>query len=395
MCKVIDNKSLATNNIIKMEVVHMNNAEIIKGIDLTIEGLTAIRKALSVAEGAVAPTPTAEVEAPKSKSEARREKAQKEEPMNPPVEQTEGSAEAVVGKFDVEQLNSMKYNEFKKLAASLGVKCTGTRDEIMERILALDVTVTTEGEAEVSEPADEEEEVAPTKSDRPAKGKKFAKKEADEPARDEFDEQAEEIAKETSVEDIIEALKDVDVKATKKNAVQKLAEALRAGLIELDDEDEEEEVEEADEEETPANDTEEDDEEITAESYFSEYDPKGYNDPNGMTEERAEAIVEKMDEVLTAYSEDELTVEDMTSYLEDNAKQEELDLLGEDFEDEDVLKLYMELIKRTIDNEGEEHEPGDPYEVGEKDLCCGHELKYVKKTKMYVCEQCGTEYEAE
>lgn len=371
----------------------MNNAEIIKGIDLTIEGLTTIKKALLVADGAVAPA-TAEVEAPKSKSVARREKAQKEEPMNPPVEETEGSAtEAVVGKFSVEQLNSMKYNEFKKFAASLGVKCTGTRDEIMERILALDVTVTADS-CEVSEPVEEDkaEVESPSKSDKPARGKKFAKKEANEPARDEFDEQAEEIAKDTAVEDIIEALADVDIKATKKNAVQKLAEALRQGLIELDDE-EDEEVEEDTAEE--AVESEDDGEEITAESYFPELDPNGYNDPENMTEERAEAIEAKMDEILTAYSDGDLTDEEIASYVEDNATEKEIDLLGDEYTEEDILKLYMELIKRTIDNDGEEHEQGEPYEVADKDVCCGHELKYVKKTKKYICEHCGTEYEAE
>lgn len=373
--------------IFKEDVHMMNNAEIIKGLDLTIEGLTTIKKALMVAEGALAP---ATEEAPKKK-----EKAQKEEPMNPPVEENEGSAtEVVVGKFSVEQLNSMKYNEFKKLASSLGVKCTGTRDEIMERILALDVTVTADS-CEVSEPVEEPvaEEKAPAKSGKPARSKKASKVEDDEPARDEFDEQAEEIAKSTSVEDIIEALADVDVKATKKNAVQKLAEALRTGLIELeDDEDGEDAVEESDAVEDTAD---EDEEEITATSYFAEFDPKGFNDPKDMSEERAEAVEAKMDEILTDYSDGTLTDEEIASYVEDNATEAEIDLLGDEYDEEDVLKLYMELIKRTIDNDGEEHEQGEPYEVADKDLCCGHELKYVKKTKKYVCEHCGTEYEAE
>ena len=366
----------------------MNNAEIIKGIDLTIEGLTAIKKALTRT-----PAPTEDVEAPKAVT--KKEKAQKEEPMNPPVEETVESAEVVVGKFSAEQLNSMKYNEFKKLAASLGVKCTGTRDEIMERILALNVEVTAE-EAEVVEK--EEVEEAPVKSAKSAKSKKLGKKEADEPVRDEFDEQAEEIAKETPVEDIIEALADVEVKATKKNAVQKLAEALRNGLIELDDdedEDEDEEDLEEDEDDVEEEETEDDDEEITATSYFAEFDPKGFNKPESMTEERAEAVEAKMDEILTAFSEGDLTDEDITSYVEDNATEAEIDLLGDDYTDEDVLKLYMELVKRTIDNDGEEHEQGEPYEVADKDVCCGHELKYVKKTKKYICEHCGTEYEAE
>ena len=365
----------------------MNKAEVIKGIDLTIEGLTTIKNAL-ITDGA---------EAPASKPVAKKEKAQKEV-MNPPVEETEGSAEVMTGKFDIEQLKSMKYNDFKKLASQLGVKCTGTRDEIMERILALDITVT-EDDAVVDEPADEEVDETPVKSNKSGKGKKLAKKEADEPTTDEFDKQAEEIAKDTPVEDIIEALAGVDVKANKKNAVQKLAEALREGLIELDDEDEDtdEEVEEdvEDVEDTEEDDVEEEEEEIDAQSYFAQFDPKGYNDPSEMSEERAEAVEAKMDEILTDYSDGSLTDEDIASYVEDNATEEEIELLGDEYDEEDILKLYMELIKRTIDNDGEEHEQGEPYEVANKDVCCGHELKYVKKTKKYVCEHCGTEYEAD
>lgn len=368
----------------------MNNTEIIKGIDLAIEGLTTIRKALL--DGAIAPTATAEVEAT-TEAPKKKVKAQKEESMNPPTEEAVENTE-MVGHFDAEQLKSMKYNEFKKLAASLGVKCTGTRDEIMERILALNIKVT-EDDAVVEEPIEEaKEEVVeekPTKSVKSKGSKKLGKKEADEPTKDEFDEQAEAIAKETDVEDIIEALADVNIKATKKNAVEKLAYALREGLIELDDEEEEAEAEKAVEDNKKVDDGEE----ITADSYFPQFDPKGYNNPKGMSEERAEAVEAKMDEILTAYSEEELTVEDIESYIEDNATEEEVELLGEDYEEEDLVKFYMELVKRTIDNEGEEHEQGEPYEVADKDLCCGHELKYVKKSKMYICEHCGNEYEAE
>lgn len=360
-----------------------NNAETIKGIDLIIEGLSTIKNSLVSVEP---------LEAPK-----KVEKAQKEE-KTPAVKETEGSA--TVGEFNVEELQAMKYNEFKKLAASLGVKCTGTRDEIMERILALNNNAPVENEEvkEDEEVADvvEEKKEEPKKADKPTGGKKFTKTKATEPTTDEFDEQAEEIAKETDVEDIIEALADVDIKATKKNAVEKLAEALRQGLIELDeDEDEDEEDVDSDEDETAIETDEDEEEEITADSYFAEYDPKGYNNPENMTEERAEAIESKVDEILTAYSEGKLKYDDITSYIEDNATEEEVELLGEDYTDDDVLKFYIELIKRTIDNEGEEHEQGEPYEVADKDVCCGHELKYSKKTKQYICEHCGTEYEAE
>ena len=356
----------------------MNKVEVIKGIEETIKGLEHIKTALCEVEKVV-PFPSNDVKVEKA-----------EAPTS-----TENNA-TVVGKFDVEQLNAMKYNEFKKLASSLGVKCTGTRDEIMERILALDVVVDN-GEAEVVdavEEADTTEEVveeAPKKVEK----KKIGKKSAEVAPKDEFDIQAEEVAKETDVEDIIEALADVGVEANKKNAVSLLANALREGLIELeeDEEDEEEEVVEAEIVEDDEDDT--DGDEITSSSYFSQFDPKGFNNPEEMTEERAEAITSKVEEIVTAYSEGELTDEDIASYVEDNATEDEIDLLGEEYTEEDILKLYIELVKRTIDNDGEEHEQGEPYEVADKDVCCGHELRYSKKTSKYICEHCGTEYEAE
>lgn len=373
----------------------MNKAEFIVGFDTLIKGLSIMRDA--VAEDTI---PSKTVDTVQDMTPAEQKAVA--EVMNAPVETSE--KDDVVVAIDVDALKTMKYNEFKKYASQLGVKCTGTRDEIMERILSLDTTATVE---KVVEDAPVEQE---TKSDKPARSKRASKAEANEFTRDGFDEQAEEVAKETDVEDIISALADVDVKATKKNAVQKLAEALRAGLIELDDddEDEDEEVEESeseeeeveeDEDEEESDDSEDDeedeDDEFNAQSYFSEYDPEGYNNPEEMTDERAESIEAKMEAILDAVDKESLTVEDITSYIEDNATEAEIDLLGDEPEDEECLKMYMELIKRTIDNDGEEHEPSDPYELGEHDMCCGHELKYVKKTKKYICEHCGTEYEAE
>ena len=353
----------------------MNNAEIIRGIDLTLEGLKTIREALTNEVVTPKTTPVQDVE---------------ESPV------LEGSLEV-----DVEELKAMKYNEFKKFASSLGVKCTGTRDEILARILALDNAVILSAPVPVEE-AEEGEEVPteePVEEVKHSNVKKFEKKskepKVEEPERDEFDEQAEALAEETPIEDIIEALADVDIKANKKNAVSLLAKALREGLIEIEADEEDEAEEELEEEIEEVAEEVSEDEDINVNSYFPQYDPEGYNNPEDMTEERADAIKNKMHEVLTAYYDDEITEEDVASYVEDNATEEEIELLGEEYTSDDVFKLYMELVKRTIDNDGEEHEPADPYEVADKDVCCGHELKYIKKTKKYVCEHCGTEYEAE
>lgn len=357
----------------------MNKKKIIEALNMTIEGLTIIRDELSENGNAVASTETV------TKTTA----------MNPPTEDTTVEG----GDVDVEALKKMKYNDFKKFASQLGVDCKGTRDEIMSRVLAK-LGATEEAEDEAEETVEEE---VPAKSDSNKPSKKLGKAKVEEPTKDEFDEQAEEIAKDTPVEDIITALAEVEVKATKKNAVEKLAFALREGLIELDDdEDEEDEDEEVEEEEVEADADDEDDEEeaddedeITASTYTSEYDPEGYNDPSDMPKARAKAIKEKMQEIIDAIEDESLSEDDITSYIEDHATEDEIELLGDDYEDEDLIKFYMELVKRTIDNKGEEHEPSDPYELGENDMCCGHKLKYSKKTKKYICEVCGTEYEAE
>ncbi len=358
----------------------MNNAELMKGLDMTIEGLSMIREAL-LEQNSVASTVAV------GKSE------KVEEPLEV-VDTTEDLRAS---------LQRMKYNEFKKYAASLGVKCTGSRDEILERILALK---SEEQSGESVETTEEVVEKTPDKSDSVSKVKRKTAEEVEEDSRDEFDKQAEEIAETTDVGDILEALDDVGIKATKKNYLSKLAEALRKGLIEADDSDEEDsedEVEETEEELPFENETSEeeeddsDDEEIDEDSYFPQYDPEGFNDPDGsyMTDERAEKIHETVGSIISNYEDESLTSDEVEKYIEEHATQEEIDLLGEDYTEEDALKLYIELVKRTIDNDGEEHDTHDPYEIGEDNFCCGHKLKYMKKTGNYYCELCGEEYEAE
>ena len=359
----------------------MNNAELIKGIERAIEGLELIKKCLSENTEEVSET-VKEEKKPTAKA--------KKNVMPKPVEEEEevASAESEEVTLNRAELDNMKYNEFKKLASNLGVKCTGTRDEIMERIEALpNVTIVDGEEAEDEDTEDEDEEkVVPI-----SKGKKLGKKKEEEPTEDEFDVQAKEVAEETDVEDIIEALADVGVKATKKNAVEKLAQALRDGLISLDDEDEEDS-----EEESEADTTEEaDEEEITADGYYEEYDPQGFNDPSTMTKARAKAVKSLIGGVIEQIESEQIGEDDILAYLEDNCTDEEKDLLGDEYTDNELIKFYIEMLKRTVDDEGETHEQSDPYELNGEDVCCGHTLSYSKKTKKYICEICGEEYEAE
>lgn len=339
------------------------NAEVIEGIELVIKGLNMIKTQLESEQEEVDGFVNVDDTDLKDDSEY------------------EGDTEE--GEYTIQELKDMKYNEFKKLAAQLGVKCTGSRDEILDRIIATGVVkgVETVDPVDVVEEDEDVEEKPQKKSSKLGKSKKKAEEEANE--QDEFDEQAEKAVESNDVSDIIEALADVGVKATKKNVVEKLAEALREGLIELEDDEEEQD----DNEEDSA-------EELTPDVYTPEYDPKGYNDPENMSEERKEAIEKKVSDILKQYSKGKLTIDEITDYIGDNIYEDE-EFLKDGYTDEEALRLYIELVKRTIDNDGEEHEQGEPYEVGEKDVCCGHELKYSKKTKKYICEHCGTEYEAE
>lgn len=369
----------------------MKNERIIEGLNTVIEGLTVLRDELAGEEVVR--------EAPKSRSVSRREKAQTEEPMNKP-EETEAPA-TVTGKFSKEQLDSMKYNELKKLGASLGVPCTGKRDEITARILALDVEVTAEPTEEGDEGTAEEEENKVVPIDKAKKGGLKKSKKTEEVIPQEFVDKAKEIAEETDVEEIAEVLANVGIKAKgkKSDITMLLAKALADGLIDIDDEDEEEseeEVEETEAEESEvAEDESEDEAEFNADSYFEEYDPDGVNNPENMTEERAEAVHAMMEETIEAIENEQITEEDISTFCENTCTQDELDQLGDDYEFEDLVALYLETKKRMIDDEGNTNELSEPYEINEENYCCGHALKYDNKGKVFICEVCGNKYEAE
>lgn len=352
--------------------MNMNNAEIIKGIDMTIAGLETIKNALA-GEATSAPAP----KATKNVAKAVEKKSE------------EAPAESA-GEYTREELENMKYNDLKKYGASLGVKCVGTRDEIIDKILAV-------GGAPAEDDGEDDEPKSKSKtSAKSAPAKKLGKKSEpveDEPAEeeDEFEVQAKEVAEDTSAEEIIEALSEVGVKANKKNYVEKLADALRKGLIDLSDDDDGEESGEDDGDEAGEDGAEAVD--FDAETYFEEFDPEGYNNPENMNDDRAEAVKVLMESILDDIDKGEITADDIASYIDDNATEDEKELISDPEDDAQVIGLYCELRKRMVDDEGAEHEPSDPYEVNGDDFCCGHQLKYVKKSKKFVCEICGEEYE--
>ena len=378
----------------------MKNERLIEGLNMIIEGATILRNELSGAE-------VSESKGAESKSVARRAAVQKEEPVMNAPEEKEAGAE-VEGTLSREQLMSMKFNDLKKLGASLGVSCSGKRDEIIDRILNVSVKASVEPEESEDEGTVEKGKVVPI-----SKKKGGLKKKKEEPEEDTAEEEeagpseesiklAEELTEDMSAKEIIDYLAECGIKAKgkKSDVILVLAKGIEDGTVELEDdeedtEDEEEAEESVDEGEEEVSSDEEEGEEFNEESYFPEYDEAGYNNPDSMKEERAEAVKAMMADIIEKVENDELKEEDMQTFLENVCTDEELEALGEDYEFEELVALYCEIRKRFVDDDGEEHEPGDPYELNEKNFCCGHELKYEKKSKTFICESCGEKYTAE
>ena len=290
------------------------------------------------------------------------------------------------GAYTREDLLAMKYNELKKLGNEIGIKCTGTRDEIIDKILSVPMTEPVEDEEE------EKSNVIPMK-------KKSVKKEEpveDTDEEDDIEEQylamAREALEDNDLEDIVEVLAEAGIKLSKLQAkkedivMTKLAEAFQNGMIEAEGDDEDTDT---DNEEN----TGEDELEFSEDSYFDEYDPDGINDPDTMTKKRAKAVKSLVADIINKYEEEELTTEDIENELEDIITDEDIELLGEDYSEEELVAFYIEMKKRFVDNYGNICEPSDPYEIGEENFCCGHELQYDKKGKKYVCPICEEEYE--
>lgn len=313
-------------------------------------------------------------------------KPNKSADVEPAETETPKEIEEVEGHLDLEQLSKMKFADLKKLARDMGISTEGTRKEIIERV----------AKAKVSAPAEE------------------AETEEEVPTEDEYMQTAKALAEDNSDDEIKEVLTEAGVKVSKKadhdKIIELLSDALRKGLIDLDEEDDEE-VEESDdeaeeavepddspEEDEPEGEETEDEsdetEDINENTYSPEFDPEGFNAPAIMTAKRAKAVKKMMKQTITAIEKGDIDRDTITDYISDILTEDEFEGYS-DFDDDELIKLYLEIKKRFVDNEGEIHEPNDPYELGEDNFCCGHPLKYDKKNKTYICEVCGQDYEAE
>ena len=275
------------------------------------------------------------------------------------------------GTLTEEQLNSLSYNNLKKLAKEMGIPATGSRDELTAKIL----------NAEVPAPAEEEVEEAPVvearKTTKKSEPVAEPEEEEDEEEVDPLEARVMEAVEDMTNEEIADILADVGVKAKGKRQalISAVVKAVRDGKIDLDDDEYEEEVEAPKSEET-------EDEEFDV------------NDPENpdMTEERKTAIVAHESDTREGFKSGDISRKEMIEWL--NEFHGTNDAMKKK-SDADVLDEYIYYSSLLINDEGEMPEEEGAYTVNGTPYCCGHELKYNEDNETYICETCGAEYEAE
>ncbi len=310
------------------------------------------------------------------------------------------------GEITEEYLEGLSYNNLKKLAKQLGITAVGAREELVEKILTLNG-----GEADEADD-DEDDKPAKTSSKKSAPAKKsLGKKSAPEPEPEDEDDDDEdeeedpivasvnEAVKDMTDEEIADFLTDVGIRAKGKRQalIAAVVKAVREGKIELDDEDEEEEnpVREskrtdsktkADKKKSKKPEPEEDDDD--------EDESDDVNDPDNedMTDERREAIREFTAEAQEQFDSGELSRKDIVSWLTDIGVEDKSSCKS--MTDDELFEKYVYVSCLFIDDEGEMNEGEGGYTVNGVPYCCGTPLKYSKDTKTYICEACGSEYEA-
>ncbi len=289
----------------------------------------------------------------------------------------------VTGNLSREQLDSLSYNNLKKLAKEMGLTAVGDRDSLTEKILNTSVSAPAE-EEEKKAPANGKKSEAPTPKTSPRKLVK--KNEEPEPEEEEAEEEVDPIVEKVneavadmSDEDIMDFLADVGVKAKGKRQalIAAVIKAVKDGKIELDDDDSEEE--EAD---TSADVEENDSEE--------EVDPNDL-DNEDMTDERRAAIEAFDEETRNDFAEGNITRQELVDWLNEyhNTKDK-----MEDKSDEELLDEYIYYSCLLINDEGEMSEEEGAYTVNGVPYCCGHALQYNEDNNTFSCEHCGEEYEA-
>lgn len=280
-------------------------------------------------------------------------------------------------------VDSMDYRQLKSYASEIGVKAKGTKGQLLKAVKDF----LANGGEEVSE-----EEEKPARGVASMKAKKKAKEEEESEKDDsESEEEDTTIVRNTEKEveraikeqeltddDLRDILKDLGLstKGGHEVLVSKLADAVDAGELSLDDDEDEDEAEETESEEEDVADEEEEDAEEDDEE-------------TEITAERKQAVDDFTAETTEAFENEELSVEDMRDFIKDFGEK-----ISKKASDKEVLAKYIECASMLIDDEGNTVEEG-AYMLNGVPFCCGHALEISEDETSGKCSICGEEYEFE
>ena len=327
-------------------------AEVLKGLKMMREGLDII---INSADESVNESQKADVV---PKAEAKAEAKEVEAPTS------------IKGNLSREQLDGMTYNDLKKLAKEIGVSAVGARPELTDRILGVEVEVEEEAIVDVSDAPEEE------------------------PTGDDVADKVRALVADMSVTDIADVLTEVgiSVKGKKEALVEKLIQAVKDGLISLED-DEETDEEEAETEVEPTEDVEEETESIDEadEAEEEEDDTNDFDNPN-MTKERKTAIEAFDTATRESIKNGEITDKDMRAFLAEFHDMKVADL--KEYSAEEIVDFYIDAAIRFIDDDGEIVEE-EAYMLNGEPACCGHALEYEEDKNSFHCAVCGNDYAAD
>ena len=292
-----------------------------------------------------------------------------------------------------DDLDSMSYNDLKKLCKSRGLSAAGNREELIARLNGED---------------DSEEDDEPVKKSTAKKGsKKSAPVEDDdeddtdedeEDGDDDDDEDGEDVqsaveaaTEDMSLEELAEFCEEngLSSKGKRQALIARIVKAVEAGDIELsDDDDDEDEDEEEDEKPSKKSSGKK-----TSKKQEDEDEDDDDGDEEGEpTAERIAALKAYKKDTTAQFKKGELERDDLVEFLCDFYDKDKK--AYKKMSDADVLAAYIEASSNLINDEGEIVEEG-AYTVNGVPFCCGRPLTYNEDDEQYVCEHCGGEYEAD
>lgn len=289
-------------------------------------------------------------------------------------------------------VDSMDYRQLKSYASEIGVKAKGTKGQLLKAVKDF----LANGGEDVGEEVEEKPAKKPARGVASMKAKKKAEEEEESEENDSEEEDTtivhnteKEVERaieeqELTDDDLRDILKDLGLSAKGGHEVlvSKLADAVDAGELSLDDDEVEEETDVAEDE---AEETESEKEDVEDEEEGAEED----DEETEITAERKQAVDDFTAETTEAFENEELSVEDMRDFIKDFGEK-----IGKKASDKEVLAKYIECASMLIDDEGNTVEEG-AYMLNGVPFCCGHALEISEDETSGKCSICGEEYEFE